>query len=84
MSPEMINHIAFCSETLATLLRAFEGPGVVVHSHMNFQYVPIVELFSATLNWAEYVLSLTVVRHMSFQILSLFESSSAAFEATSK
>ena len=84
MSPQMINHIAFSSETLATLLGAFEGSRIVMHSHMNLQYVPIVELFSTAFNRAVYVLSLTVIRHMSLEILSLFESPCAAFEVTSK
>ena len=77
MSPEMINHIAFGPEALATLLRALKRPLVIMNPHMNVQNVTIVEPFATGLDWADNVLSCVVVRHVSFHVLQLLECLSA-------
>ena len=73
----MINHIAFGPEALATLLRAFKRPLVIMDPHMNVQNVAIVEPFATGLDWTDNILSCVVIRHVSFHVLQLLECLSA-------
>ena len=55
MTPFVVTHVAFGTETLATLLGAGEGPLVVVDSHVDAQVLFLREGFSTvrtrTLEW---------------------------------
>ena len=82
MASEVINHISFGPEALATLLGTLERPLVIMDPHMNVQNMAIVELFTAALDWADDILSCVVVRHMSFHVLQLLECFSTARVST--
>ena len=47
MTSEMVNHVAFRTEALSTVLWTLERSLVVVCAHMDGKIVPIVECFSA-------------------------------------
>ena len=81
MPAKVVNHVALGAETLAALLRALEGPLVVMDPHMDVQNMAIVELFTTTFNRADNILSTGVVRHMRLHVLQLLECLGAAFVA---
>lgn len=73
VASEVVHHVTFGAEALATGLRALKGAMVIVHAHMHLQVVPVVERFTARRHTAEEIRLALVVCQVSLELLMVAE-----------